>query len=40
MQIAGMLAACYACYKWGHTTGVDDAIDFFEAEGVIEKESA
>jgi hypothetical protein len=40
IQIGLMLAACFACYKWGHNNGVDDAIDFFEAEGIIEKENA
>ena len=40
IQLGLMLAACFACYKWGHNKGVDDAIDFFESEGLIEKESA
>ena len=40
IQLGLMLAACFACYKWGHNSGVDDAIDFFEAEGIIEKENA
>jgi hypothetical protein len=40
MQMGLMLAACFACYKWGHSKGVDDAIDFFESEGLIEDDGA
>jgi len=40
IQIALMLAACYACFKWGHNKGVEDTLDYLESEGVIEKENA
>ena len=38
IQMALMIFACYACFKWGHERGVNDTIDFFEAEGIIEKQ--
>lgn len=38
IQLVLMLGACYACYKWGHHKGMNDTIDFFEAEGIIKRE--
>lgn len=38
IQLSLMLAACFACYKWGHQKGMEDTLDFFESEGVIEKD--
>lgn len=37
IQIALMLGACYSCYKWGHHKGMNDTLDFFEEEGIIER---
>lgn len=36
IQIGLMLGACYACFRWGHHKGINDTINFFEDEGVIE----
>lgn len=38
IQIGLLLAACYACYRKGHRKGVEDTLDFFEQEGIIETE--
>lgn len=38
IQLSLMIAACFACYKWGHQKGMEDTLDFFESEGLIEKE--
>jgi hypothetical protein len=38
IQIVLMLVTCYACYKNGHEKGVNDTLDYFESEGIIEKE--
>ena len=38
IQIVLMLGACYAFYRNGHEKGVNDTLDFFESEGLIEKE--
>lgn len=38
MQIGLLLAACYACYRRGISKGIGDTLDFFEQQGLIEKE--
>lgn len=40
IQIGLLLLACFACYKLGHKKGVEDTLDFFESEGIIESEDA
>lgn len=40
IQISLLLLACYACFKLGHKKGVEDTLDFFENEGIIESEDA
>jgi len=37
-QIALMVAACYACYLRGVNKGIGDTLEFFEDQGLIEKE--
>lgn len=37
-QIALMIAACYGCYQKGISKGVGDTLEFFEDQGIIEKE--
>lgn len=38
VHIGLMLAACYACFRWGHYKGITDTVEFFEKEGIIEVE--
>jgi hypothetical protein len=38
IQIGLMIAACYACYLRGVNKGIGDTLDFFEEQGLIEKE--
>lgn len=38
IHIALMLLACYACFRWGHYKGINDTVEFFESEGIIEVE--
>ena len=38
LQIGLMLAACYACYLRGVNKGIGDTLEFFEEQGLIEKE--
>jgi len=38
MQIGLMIAACYACYLRGVNKGIGDTLEFFEEQGLIEKE--
>lgn len=38
VQIALLLATCYACYLKGVNKGIGDTLDFFEEQGLIEKE--
>jgi hypothetical protein len=40
IQIALLLLACFACFKAGHKKGVNDTLDFMEAEGIIESDDA
>lgn len=40
IQLALMLGACYACFRWGHYRGITDTVEFFEKEGIIEVEEA
>ena len=37
-QITLMLGACYACYIKGLHKGIGDTLEFFENEGLIERE--
>lgn len=37
-QLIIMLAACYACYLKGLNKGVGDTLEFFEEQGLIERE--
>jgi len=37
-QIALLLAACYGCYIKGVNKGIGDTLEFFEEQGLIEKE--
>jgi hypothetical protein len=37
-QITLMIAACYGCYQKGISKGVGYTLDFFEEQGIIEKE--
>ena len=34
------LGACYACYLKGLNQGIGDTLEFFEEQGIIEKEDA
>ena len=38
LQIGLMIAACYACYLRGVNKGIGDTLEFFEEQGLIEKE--
>jgi len=38
IQIGLMIAACYACYLRGVNKGIGDTLEFFEEQGLIEKE--
>jgi len=40
VQIALLLLACFACYKWGHRKGVEDTLEFMENQGIIESQDA
>jgi hypothetical protein len=37
-QVALMVAACYGCYLKGLNQGIGDTLEFFEEQGLIEKE--
>jgi hypothetical protein len=37
-QITLLILACYACYLKGLNKGIGDTLDFFEEQGVIERE--
>lgn len=39
-QIVLMLVACYACYIKGLNKGIGDTLEFFEEQGVIEREES
>jgi len=37
-QIVLTIIACYACYQKGLNKGIGDTLEFFEEQGVIERE--
>lgn len=37
-QVGLMVAACYGCYLKGLNKGIGDTLEFFEEQGLIEKE--
>ena len=38
VQLVLLVAACYGCYLKGLNQGIGDTLDFFEEQGLIEKE--
>jgi len=38
LQIGLLIAACYGCYLKGVNKGIGDTLEFFEEQGLIEKE--
>lgn len=38
IQIGLLLLACLMCYKAGRQRGIQDTLDYFESEGIIEAE--
>lgn len=38
LQLALLVAACYGCYLKGLNQGIGDTLEFFEEQGLIEKQ--
>lgn len=39
IQIGLLLLTCFICYKAGRHRGIQDTLDYFESEGIIESEA-